>query len=125
MAGQPAYTVRVSPKRDGGLLGGAELAWDAVNGTPLRAAIYATGDSSPVLELKATDISFGSVAPSVFNVTPPASAKVTNLNPPARRIVQNGHGAAPVIGLAAVQKRSPFRVTAPPKLAGMPAMRRA
>ena len=120
VAGQPAYTVRVSPQRDGGLLGGAELAWDAVNGTPLRAAIYATGDSSPVLELKATDISFGSVAPSVFNVTPPASAKVTNLNPPARRIVQNGHGAAPVIGLAAVQKRSPFRVTAPPKLAGLP-----
>ena len=84
VAGQPAYTVRVSPKRDGGLLGGAELAWDAVNGTPLRAAFYATGDSSPVLELKATDISFGPVSPSVFNVTPPASAKVTNLNPPAR-----------------------------------------
>jgi outer membrane lipoprotein-sorting protein len=120
VAGQPAYTVRVSPKRNGGLLGGAELGWDAVHGTPLRAAIYATGDSSPVLELKATDISFGPVSPSVFNVTPPASAKVTNLNPSARRATQNGHRAAPVIGWAAVQKRSPFRVTAPPKLAGLP-----
>ena len=106
VAGQPAYTVRVSPKRDGGLLGGAELAWDAAHGTPLRAAVYAAGDSSPVLELKVTDISFGPVSPSVFNVTPPASAKVTNLNPAARRVADNGHGAAPVIGLAAVQKQS-------------------
>jgi outer membrane lipoprotein-sorting protein len=120
VAGQPAYTVHVSPKHDGGLVGGAELAWDAVHGTPLRAAIYATGDSSPVLELKVTDISFGPVSPSVFNVRPPASAKVTNLDPPARRVAENGHGAAPVIGLAAVQRRSSFRVTAPPKLAGLP-----
>jgi len=59
VAGQPAYTVRVEPKQNGGLLGGAELAWDAVHGTPLRAAVYAKGDSSPVLELKVTDISFG------------------------------------------------------------------
>ncbi|MGC1801399.1 MAG: hypothetical protein WA701_13525, partial [Solirubrobacterales bacterium] len=44
IAGQPAYTVRVEPKRNGGLLGGAELAWDAVHGTPLRAADYARGD---------------------------------------------------------------------------------
>ena len=119
VAGQPAYTVRVSPKRDGGLLGGAELAWDAAHGTPLRAAVYAAGDSSPVLELKVTDISFGPVSPSVFNVTPPASAKVTNLNPAARRVADNGHGAAPVIGLAAVQKQSSFRVAAPPELAGL------
>jgi outer membrane lipoprotein-sorting protein len=120
VAGQPAYTVHVSPKHDGGLVGGAELAWDAVHGTPLRAAIYATGDSSPVLELKVTDISFGPVSPSVFNVRPPASAKVTNLDPPAQRVAENGHRAAPVIGLAAVQRRSSFRVTAPPKLAGLP-----
>ena len=117
VAGRPAYTVRVSPKHNGGLLGGAELAWDAANGVPLRAAVYAAGDSAPVLELKVTDISFGPVSPSVFDVTPPASAKVTSLNPPARR--DSGHRATPVIGLAAVQKRSSFRVTAPPKLAGL------
>ncbi|MGH2973516.1 MAG: LolA family protein [Solirubrobacterales bacterium] len=118
VAGQPAYTVRVSPKRNGGLLGGAELAWDAVHGTPLRAAVYAAGDSSPVLELKVTDISFGPVSRSVFDVTPPASAKVTSLTPPARRAADRGRRATPVIGLAAVQKRISFSVTAPPKLAG-------
>jgi outer membrane lipoprotein-sorting protein len=120
VAGQPAYTVHVSPKHDGGLVGRTELAWDAVHGTPLRAAIYATGDSSPVLELKVTDISFGPVSPSVFNVRPPAGAKVTNLDPPARRVAENGHRTTPVIGLAAVQRRSSFRVTAPRKLAGLP-----
>jgi len=32
VGGQPAYTVTVSPKHDGGLLGSAEVAWDAVYG---------------------------------------------------------------------------------------------
>src|SRR3954463_6860205 len=32
VAGRPAYTVRVSPRHDGGLLGGVELAWDAEHG---------------------------------------------------------------------------------------------
>ena len=59
IAGQPAYNVRVEPAENGGLLGGAELAWDAVHGTPLRVAVYPKGDSSPVLELKVTDISYG------------------------------------------------------------------
>src|SRR5436190_9706110 len=117
VAGRPAYTVRVAPKHDGGLLGGAELAWDAVHGTPLRAAVYASGDSSPVLELKATDISFGPVSPSVFDVTPPAGAKVTNLSPPRRA---GGGEPSSVRGLAAVRRQAPFAVTAPRKLAGLP-----
>ena len=36
VAGQPTYTVRVSPKHSGGLLGSAQLAWDAIKGVPLR-----------------------------------------------------------------------------------------
>src|SRR5205823_1801978 len=34
VAGRPAYTVRVSPKEAGSLLGGTELSWDAVSGVP-------------------------------------------------------------------------------------------
>src|SRR5581483_10697193 len=64
VAGEGAYSVRLSPKANGGLLGGAELAWDAAHGVPLRFAIYAKGDSSPVLELTATQISFGAVPAS-------------------------------------------------------------
>jgi outer membrane lipoprotein-sorting protein len=76
VAGQAAYTVRVSPKEGGSLLAGAELSWDATNGVPLRAAVYSTESSAPVLELAATSISYGPVEPSVFEFTPPANAKV-------------------------------------------------
>ncbi len=76
IAGQAAYTVRVSPKEGGSLLAGAELSWDAVHGVPLRAAVYSTESASPVLELAATEISYGPVAASVFEFTPPANAKV-------------------------------------------------
>jgi outer membrane lipoprotein-sorting protein len=76
VAGQPAYTARVSPKEGGSLLGGAEVSWDADNGLPLRAALYSSASSSPVIELAATEVSFGPVDGSVFEFTPPASAKV-------------------------------------------------
>jgi outer membrane lipoprotein-sorting protein len=76
IAGRPAYTVRVSPQEGGSLLGGAELSWDADNGVPLRAAIYSSNGSSPVIELAATEISYGPVESSVFEFSPPSNAKV-------------------------------------------------
>jgi outer membrane lipoprotein-sorting protein len=81
VAGQPAYTVRVSPKEGGSLLGGAELSWDAENGVPLRAAIYSSKSSAAVIELASSEVSFGPVSSSVFEITPPASAKVEELKP--------------------------------------------
>jgi outer membrane lipoprotein-sorting protein len=117
VAGQPAYTVRVSPKANGGLVGGAELAWDAANGTPLRAAVYAKGESSPVLELSATEISFGAVPDSVFEISPPPGAKVVELNPPGEGADEES--GEPVTGLDAVQAKTPFRISAPASLAGM------
>jgi outer membrane lipoprotein-sorting protein len=82
VAGQPAYTVRVSPKEAGSLLGGAEISWDANNGLPLRAAIYSATGSSPVIELAASEVSFGPVESSVFAITPPANAKVQEITFP-------------------------------------------
>jgi outer membrane lipoprotein-sorting protein len=118
VAGRAAYTVRVSPKENGGLVDGAELAWDAANGTPLRAAVYARGESSPVLELAATEISFGPVSDSVFEVTPPPGAKIVNLNPTESSSSEGGE-TAPVTGLEAVQRQASFPLSAPPSLAGM------
>ena len=117
VAGQSAYTVRVSPKGAGGLLGGAELAWDAVRGTPLRAAIYARGNDSPVLELKVTDISFGAVPDSVFAVIPPPNTKITRLSSYGKR---SRPGAEPssVTGLPATRRQTQFAVAAPQTLAG-------
>jgi outer membrane lipoprotein-sorting protein len=117
-ADQPSYTVRIAPKDDGGLLGAAEIAWDAAHGVPLRAAIYAQGQSSPVLELKATDISYGKIAASDVQATPPKGAKVTEVNP---ALGTDAHGKPTTVhGLANVQKRVPFTISAPATLAGLP-----
>jgi outer membrane lipoprotein-sorting protein len=80
VAGQPAYTVRVTPKETGSLLGGAELSFDANTGAPLRAAIYSSNSSSPVIELAATEISYGPVSGSVFAFSPPAGVKIEQLS---------------------------------------------
>jgi outer membrane lipoprotein-sorting protein len=128
VAGQPTYTVRVTPKHDGGLLGAAELAWDSVHGLPLRVAVYARGDSTPVLELKATNISYGAVAASNFNISPPAGAKVVKVSTPgaggsaskAEKTKKHGRKEAQVSGAAAVARHLPFALVAPKTLVGVP-----
>jgi outer membrane lipoprotein-sorting protein len=126
VAGQAAYTVRVSPKHDGGLLGRAELAWDAARGVPLRFAIYARGQSSPVIQLKATEISYGKVAGSDFNVAPPSGTKIVRINVPAgaahaaKASGKQARAHREVSGAAAVAKKVPFTLTAPTTLVGLP-----
>jgi outer membrane lipoprotein-sorting protein len=92
IAGRPAYTVRVAPDEAGSLLGGVELSFDAGNGIPLRTAIYSTTSSAPVIELAATEISYGPVASSVFDINPPADAKVEDVTLPSH--AGAGAGAA-------------------------------
>jgi outer membrane lipoprotein-sorting protein len=128
VAGQAAYTVRISPKHDGGLLGAAELAWDASHGVPLRIAVYARNNSSPVIELKATDISFASVPASVYAISPPTGAKVVKVDTSSARGLAGGrdrlhrdHGRqAQVSGVAAVARRLSFPLVAPNSLVGLP-----
>src|SRR3954469_18997473 len=105
IAGQPAYTVRVGPGEPGGLLGAVELAGAAARALPLRVAVYARGNSDPVLELVATEISYGSVATSNFALKPPSDAHVVNVDTGGR----HDRRAA---------KRLPFKVVAPKTLAG-------
>jgi outer membrane lipoprotein-sorting protein len=118
IAGQAAYTVSASPKHDGGLLGSLQLAWDATNGTPLRAGVYAQGSTTPVVELTVTDISYGAVASSDVDVAAPAGAKVVNLD--TSRTSDEGSSQPAVTGLAAVQVAAPFTVVAPDSLVGLP-----
>jgi outer membrane lipoprotein-sorting protein len=116
VAGEPAYTVTASPSSNGGLVGSAELAWDAVQGVPLKLAVYAKGASSPALALTVTDISFGSVADSDVQVSPPAGAKIVDLS--QNQSSDSGSGTAPVTGLSAVEAAAPFTVVAPSSLNG-------
>jgi outer membrane lipoprotein-sorting protein len=84
VAGQAAYTVRVSPRENGGLIGGAELSWDAVHGVPLRAAVYSTTSASPAIELAATEVSYGPVESSTLDFAPPANAKIEEVTLPTK-----------------------------------------
>ncbi|MBS1883029.1 MAG: hypothetical protein JSS97_08745 [Actinobacteria bacterium] len=118
VAGQPTYTVKAAPSHDGGLLGRVELAWDATNGVPLRAAVYSSESSSPVLELEATGVSFEAVPASVFEVSPPAEANVVNLS--AAGMKGPGGKSTEAVGEAAVKAAIDFPLAAPPSLAGLP-----
>ncbi len=136
VAGQPAYKVVLTPKHSGGLLGRVQLAWDAAHGVPLGIAIYSVNSSTPVLELKATQITYGSVSRDVFKLRPPAGAKVVRISTPAGQAaahakVAKAHGkakrgkhaakpAAEITGAAAVQAHLPFTLAARPKLDGLP-----
>jgi outer membrane lipoprotein-sorting protein len=122
VAGRAAYRVSISPKHDGGLLGSAQIAWDAVNGVPLELGIYARGNPTPVIDLKATHISYGAVPASDLDVSPPAGAKVLKLASP-RTPAPSGAGtthAGKVQGTAAVAARVPFSLDAPGSLVGLP-----
>lgn len=119
VAGQPTYTVRVAPKHDGGLFGSAELSWDADNGIPLRAAIYSSESSSPVLQLQATDVSFEAIPASTFEISAPPGATVVNLD--SEKMSREDHGKPrEIVGAEAVQEAVDFRLDAPSSLAGLP-----
>ncbi len=116
--GQPSYTVRIAPKDDGGLLGALEMAWDAVRGVPLRAAIYAQGSDDPVIEVEATEVSYGKIAAGQIDTTPPAGANVTEIDPPAG--VDAKGKPTHVEGVEEVAQRLGFPLAAPDELAGLP-----
>lgn len=118
VAGKATYTLRAAPSHDGGLLGRVELSWDATNGVPLRGAVYSSESSSPVLELAATGISFEAVPASVFEISPPAAAKVVDLSAagmkgPDGKLTQ-------AVGAEAVDAAVDFPLAAPRSLAGLP-----
>lgn len=121
IAGRPSYTVRVSPRHSGGLLGSVQLAWDATHGVPLRFAVYSRTDSSPVLSLTVTDISFGKVPASDLAVPLAPGTKVVPVHMPSRPAQPAARKHQPAItGAAAVAKALPFRLSAPASVVGLP-----
>jgi outer membrane lipoprotein-sorting protein len=129
VAEQPTYTVRVSPNEGGSLIGGAELSWDANNGIPLRAAVYSTTSSSPVIELTATgEVSYAPVASSIFEFTPPPGVKIQEVKLPEKtastssapadstsppKITQHGHGISSVVVAESTQTSTSKTSTLP------------
>jgi len=116
VGGRPAYEASAAPKETGSLLDSLRVAWDAEQGVPLSAGIYAKGDAAPALRLAVDSISYGPVSSSDVDIAPPADAKVVDLGTPSA-----GHDASrpkPVTGLAAVQAGAGFDVVAPDSVAG-------
>lgn len=122
IGGRPAYTVRVSPKHDGGLLGALGLGFDADHPVPLQVAVYARGDSSPVLALTATEVHYGAVSPSALRVAPAPGVKVVTVQSPSHSSGAEQHGTKgpEVSGTAAVAAKLGFPLAAPASLAGLP-----
>lgn len=128
-AGQRAYSVSVSPKHDGGLLGSASVAWDALTGTPLDISV-SDSSGNKVLDVQVTDISFGPIAPSVFQLSPPPGYKVVKVATPSQSQTASATGKtlkklrkserADVTGVAAVASHVPFALAAPKTLGGLP-----
>jgi outer membrane lipoprotein-sorting protein len=119
VAGQGAYETTLSPKHDGGLLGGLNVAFDALTGAPLKIGITAAGSSTPVLQLEVTDITYGAVANSDVSVTPPANAKVVNVGSATQNQGSGTGSHTTISGLPAVQAAAGFTVTAPDTLVGL------
>jgi len=116
VAGRPAYTVRITPRDDGGLLGAGELSWDAAAPVPLRFAVHARAQEEPVLELALTRVAYEDVA--LADVAPARHPGAERLELPAADAPADGGGAKS--GLAAVRAAVPFDIAAPRTLAGLP-----
>ncbi|HEY2789920.1 MAG TPA: hypothetical protein VGI72_10720 [Gaiellales bacterium] len=119
VAGHKAYTVRAAPRRNGGLFGNFELAWDAAQGIPLRLAVYPHGSSTPAVAITVTHIRYGTVPAAHLTLALPAGTKIVHVHMPSRSDRSQTAHTASVTGAAAVAKAVGFRLAAPAKLAGM------
>jgi outer membrane lipoprotein-sorting protein len=79
VAGRAAYTLVLTPKESGSLIGRVEIAVDAQNGAPLQVAVYPAGSGSPAFELGFTSVSFSTPAAAQFNFKAPKGATVSEL----------------------------------------------
>jgi hypothetical protein len=83
--------------------------------------VLARGDSTPVLELTATDVSFGKVPTSTFAISPPKGAKVVHVNLGGGSAHHSKSEAKhhAVTGAAAVARALSFKLAAPSSAAGL------
>jgi hypothetical protein len=121
IAGRPEYTVRLSPRHNGGLFGAFELAWDAAHRIPLRFAVYPKGSSTPAFAITVTSIHYGRVPTRALTVRPSRGTKVVHAHLPSSQEAQSASSKTPsVTGVAAVQRTVNFPLAAPAVLAGLP-----
>jgi hypothetical protein len=80
VAGQATYTLVLSPKESGSLIGQVSISIDAKNNVPLQVQVYARGASTPAITVGFTSVSFTEPSAADLSFTPSATAKVTTVN---------------------------------------------
>jgi outer membrane lipoprotein-sorting protein len=83
VAGRPAYDLVLTPKVTDTLIGSISIAVDAETGLPLQVRVDARGQKTPAVTVGFTSLDLSTPAASLFEFTPPAGAKVSELTKPA------------------------------------------
>jgi hypothetical protein len=97
VGGRPAYTIRVAPRDQTSLLDAVLVSLDAEHPVPLALDVMAQGHTSPVLSLKLSDVRYGAVDSSVFNLNIPDTVKVQQISPPSLDSLKKDHSAGPTV----------------------------
>jgi outer membrane lipoprotein-sorting protein len=79
VAGRAAYDLVLTPKVTDTLIGSVSIAVDAETGLPLQVQVDARGQKAPAVSIGFSTIDLSAPAASLFDFTPPAGAKVTEL----------------------------------------------
>jgi outer membrane lipoprotein-sorting protein len=99
VAGRDAYILRLTPVATNSALGYLQAAVDGRTLVPLRLEVFAKGGTTPVLQFGFVRVSYGPVASSRFEFTPPPGTKVTVKTADLTKIKAQGGvesaGAAP------------------------------
>ncbi|HZU58262.1 MAG TPA: hypothetical protein VFA06_20460 [Actinocrinis sp.] len=80
VAGRAAYTLVLTPKQSGTLIGKVTIAVDYQNGAPLQVAVYPAGSGTAAFEVGFTSVSFSAPSDAQFNFKAPKGATVQELN---------------------------------------------
>lgn len=79
-AGRTAYQLIVEPNSEVSLIDSAVLSIDSETAVPLAAAIYSVEQVEAAIEVGFESITYADQDESLFSFTPPAGAKITNLD---------------------------------------------
>ncbi len=95
VAGRAAYTLVLTPRQHGSLIGEITVAIDAQNGAALQLAVYPAGSATPAFEFGFTSVSFSAPSDKQFDFTPPKGATVKPLTGPDQRPSKDGAAGMP------------------------------
>jgi outer membrane lipoprotein-sorting protein len=81
VAGRAAYDLVLTPKVTDTLIGSISIAVDAETGLPLQVQVNARGQKTPAVSIGFSSLDLSAPAASLFDYTPPAGAKVSEVAP--------------------------------------------